>query len=430
MNKRLIIRIFTIVTTIILSVCSLSACGLDLSGLLGGKPSSDQDITDKEYFQRIIQDNELQSQRAVNCSDVKNSKKPLKTSYYDDLGYYYYVYYLGTIEDFIIHNYYSFQYTADRQILKNFSVTISQATTEQVKKLYTNTVSKSISSSVSVSISRSIDATVGIDSFSMSNTVSAACLATWGANLTETQNNSYEHMTNQSNETVREFELDYNMCVDNYYYCYATCTDVDVYVAVMRDPNSNKAEYNYFTSIAPSSVISEKVFVSDKNDFLDLKGQFSTIFSGEHFNLSDKPSDHKSNFSEIVESFSRAEEYTVGILCKKKIHISLTKDNGDGRTTAQKYADDGYRMVKIEVSFYYTKGKEGRMRLTISPTESGAGAYTDEILDGAPGMKNYIVNVPLKDFCYRGDIWLNFRNQHMIYSYTISLIHINITYYY
>lgn len=440
MNKKFILRIFACVFAVVIGIGCFSGCGMDISEIFGklsssqDKSQSSQEESDKKYFQRIV--NYEKSQRIVNCDDVENGDKPLQTSYYDDCGYYYYVYYLGTIEDFIIHNYYSFQYTADRQVLKDFSVTISQATSEQIKTSYTNTINRSVSANVSVSLSRSIGAKVGIDELSLSSTVSAACSATWGANLTETQSNSYENITQQSNETVRKFELDYGMCVDDQYYCYATCTDVDVYVAVMYQPSNGKAEYNYFTSISPSSVISEKVFVSDKNDFLDLKGQFNKTFASAQFNFSDKPNDHRGNLLEVSENYSKSGEYKVTPLGKKKVHVQLITDNGDGRTTAQKYADYGYKRVKINISLYYSKEKEGRMRLTISPTESGAGAYMangyteEEILEGGPGTKNYAVEVPMDDWLYRGDIWLNFRNQHMIWSYTISLIQIKVTYYY
>ncbi len=446
MNKKFILRIFACVFVVVIGIGCFSGCGMDLLELLNKHSSSQESTnaqasTDKEYFQSIVKHEK--SQRIVNCVDVVNNGKhndTIKISYYDDGGNYYYLYYLGRIEDFIIHNYYSFQYTADRQILKNFSVTISQATTEQVKTSYTNTVNRSVNSTISSTISSSVTAELGVTDAKISSTIEAACTETWAQTLTETHSESFEKMTNESNSMVKSFQLDYQMCQENYYYCYATCADVDLYVAIVYHPGSGKAEYNYFTSMA--SLIREKVFVSNKDDFLSFSGQFSGTFLSKQFDLSDKPSKYISNFPRITESFTAEQnEYKVkkanafnyffpwkDTTSRKKIHVALTTDNGDGRTTMQKYAELGYNAVQIKISFYYYTDINAQMRMYIAPIESNEWYYKYD-KSGEKGKKNYSVDVALKDFLDRGDIWLNFENENVASDYTISMIHIDVTYY-
>lgn len=158
--------------------------------------------------------------------------------------------------------------------------------------------------------------------------------------------------------------------------------------------------------------------------------------------LSDKPSKYISNFPRITESFTAEKnEYQVkkanafnylfpwkDTTSYNKIHISLTKDNGDGRTTMQKYAELGYNAVQISISFYYYTSINARMRIYIAPIESNEWYYKYDKSDEG-GKKNYSFDIALKDFLDRGDIWLNFENENVATDYTISMIHVDVTYY-
>lgn len=454
MKKDIVLRFFAIIGVVVLCVivalvCCFSCYGTDFSKLLSLLVSKNessqgsQNQTENDYFYTLL--NTQKAHRIVNGSNVASSGKHndvMQVSYYDDYENYYYLYYLGRIEDFIIHDYYSFQYTKDREILKDFSVTISNATSEQIKTTYTSTVNKSVNSTVSASLSSSIGAQFGIADVKLSNTISATCSSTWAQGITETQSESYENISNESNSTVKSFQLDYGKCHDGYYYCYATCADVDVYVAIVRNNKTAQTQYGYYTSLA--SIIKEKVFVSDKDDFWVLNGNFNKSFSSEQLNFSKKPDMHVSNAPTVTEKFTAEEnEYKVGKASaadylfpwadpttKKKIKVALTTDIGNGITSMQKYADLGYNTVKIDISFLYYTSVNAVMRLYVSPMESNEFYYLHKTEEKS-GEKNYVFQISMQDFIEKfnaGVIWLNFENENVLYDYSISLIKVNVTY--
>lgn len=454
MKKDTILGFFAIIGVVVLClivavVCCFSCYGTDISKVLSLLTSksessqSSQNQTENDYFFTLL--NNQKAHRVVNCNNVVNSGKHndiLQVSYYDDYENYYYLYYLGRIEDFIIHDYYSFQYTKDREILKDFSVTISNATSEQIKTTYTNTVNKSVNSTVSSSLSSSVGAEFGIADVKLSSSISAACSSTWAQSITESQSESYENISNESNSTVKSFKLDYSKCKDGYYYCYATCADVDVYAAIVYNNKTAQCQYAYYTSVA--SIIKEKVFVSDKDDFWVINGEFNKVFSNSQLDFSKKPDKYVSNAPTVIEKYTAEEnEYKVSKASatkhllpwadpttKKKIKIALTADAGDGITTMQKYANSGYNQVKIDISFLYYTSVNAVMRLYVSPLESNEFYYLYKT-EKESGEKNYVLHVSMSEFIdkfYSGVIWLNFENENVLYDYTISLIKVNVTY--
>lgn len=351
-------------------------------------------------------------------------------SWYDDDNYCYIVY-LGRIENFILHDIHTFQYTEDYRVYGKVNVKLNVATTETVETSYKRTVQRSTSRTIESSLKTSVGATVSSKKGNFKDEVTANIEGqlknTWCSTLVETSEEYYKQVVTRSEEISHELTLDYDECKDGMWYNYAVCSDIDVYAAVCYNVENADVTYNYYTDIVGK--IGEKVFSSTGEDFTAVAERFELDLSSFVF---EKPENYISNHP-VVEISCVGAETKLTVQKGTTIYPRITFDEvkkKDGTTAPalKYYYENGYRHmdVKIELNF---KSSMSNMNIFICPVADRETAVFHKE-ESKNGYKTFNAErLELSTFADFGVMYIAFKNDNILEAFTVSGIKVTVKIY-
>lgn len=420
------------IATVILFAATSTLCACDVLGdFLVKIVQSSSDNEESTHKVEIKSGNEIN--KLVSANDViskKQHSKIVKDSWYDDEDNYNYIIYLGRINNFLLHNVYSFQYTKNFKVFGDAQITLKQATEETVKTAYTKTVQKSTSRTVEDSLKAGLEIPDSIFKDLLGESVKVSMESqiknVFSVSCTETDSSSFSKITTQTQEIIREFTLDYSKCVVGETYSYCVVTDVDVYAAICYNSKTSGISYSYYSNAVGNF---RDVVFSSADEYFD--GNFDTF----EFDFSDisfeKPDKFISNHPDINYTFVGKEILKItpySVTASWYTFGERVNSKGEKVPTFKYYKQLGYTKIKIEVSFNYVKHGEGRLYLYICPT-SDYHYRIAEYVDGAEGRKNLCYdNLDLNEFVNYNKIYFDFESKY-IKGYEVNGLTINITIY-
>ena len=426
--KKLICLLVAVVA-IFAATSTFSACDV-LESLFANSSSSSDSENDlpKVEIESGEEINKLVPAREVVAK--KQHSQTVKDSWYDDEGNYNYIIYLGRINNFLLHNVYSFQYTKNYKVFGDTQITLKQATEETVKTAYTKTVQKTTSRTIEDSFKVGVDFSDPVFSALLGDSVKVSMESqmkdVFSTSCTETDSSAYSKMTTKTQETIREFTLDYDQCVINETYSYCIVTDVDVYAAICYTPESNKISYEYYSDEV--GAVRDIVFSSTDEYFDGNYETFEIDFSEISF---EKPEKFITNHPEKKLNHTGAETWHIPKLSKAWTWCyfgDYTKGNGEKIPIMKYYEQLGYNKVKIEISFRYYKESKGKMYFSLCATND----FNNKIASqdaGASDQMNYTYdNIDLSTLSTYNKIYFVFECKN-IYGYYINGLKANFTVY-
>lgn len=351
-------------------------------------------------------------------------------SWYDDDNYCYIVY-LGRIENFILHDIHTFQYTEDYRVYGKVNVKLNVATTETVETSYKRTVQRSTSKTIESSLTTSVGAKVtskkGVFEDEVSANIEGQLKNTWSSTLVETSEEYYRQVVTRSEEITRELTLDYDECKDGMWYNYAICTDIDVYAAVCYNVGNADVTYNYYTDTVGK--IGEKVFSSTGEDFTAVAERFELDLSSFVF---EKPENYISNHP-VAELTCVGAETKLTVQKGTTVYPRITFDEvkkKDGTTVPalKYYYENGYRHMDIKVEMNFNSALT-KMHIYICPVADRETAvfHQEELKNGYKTFN--AEKLELSRFVDFGVFYIGLRNANILDDFTVSGIKVTIKIY-
>lgn len=351
-------------------------------------------------------------------------------SWYDDDNYCYIVY-LGRIENFILHDIHTFQYTEDYRVYGKVNVKLNVATTETVETSYKRTVQRSTSRTIESSLKTSLGAKVtskkGVFEDEVSANIEGQLKNTWSSTLVETSEDYYRQVVTRSEEITRELTLDYDECKDGMWYNYAICTDIDVYAAVCYNVVNADVTYNYYTDTVGK--IGEKVFSSTGEDFTAVAERFELDLSSFVF---EKPENYISNHP-VAEITCVGAETKLTVQKGTTVYPRITFDEvkkKDGTTAPalKYYYENGYRHIDIKVEMNFNSALT-KMHIYICPVADRETAvfHREELKNGYKTFN--AERLELSRFVDFGVFYIGLRNANVLDDFVVSGIKVTIKIY-
>lgn len=369
--------------------------------------------------------------KVVPASEVlKNDQdeQRVKEAWYDDEGNYNYIIYLGRINNFLLHNVYSFQYTKNYKVFGDAQITRKEATVETVQSVYTKTIQRSTTSTIETSVKTTTELSLAIskvmkDSVKLgvenqiNNVLSGTC--------TETDYNSYTTITTKTQETIRQFKLDYDRCRENEIYSYCVVTDVDVYSALSYNPEKKTLEYSYYSDAV--GMVRDIVFSSEEQFTNSCSGKFKLDLSNFSF---EKPDNSISNHEPIKGRHLCPEKLEVAAQSSKIVTVffgDYTKGNGQTTPYMSHVKGCGYTKMDIKITFYYVQHSSGKWYFYLSTISS-----IDPNIGKSEGGSTGPVELNFKDldidqFVDYNKICLIFKAKHWINGFDINSLVVEFT---
>lgn len=437
MNKKFILRIFACMFAVVIVIGCFSGCGMDISEIFGIKYSSSKD--DSEPFNKdddhseadVSDENGDVTPTDYNVYENKERNKLISAkdviangehsnvsvdSWYDDDAYCYVVY-LGRVKNFIIHDLYAFEYTKSMPIFGNLSVSLKQIERQTVENTYSSTLQKSTHNTVDEALKSSLSQklTASYES-NLTNEVNSSFESslqkTWATTCTETNTEVYSSLTDQTNEMIQSFTIDYSKCEEGYFYDFASVVDLDVYAVMSYDYKNGNVRYSYCTNVLGRA--RKVAFASVFDNYLYDSGAFELDTSNFSF---EKPEKYITNHPKQVRSIVGEETYTVSKLTDEVIWITCTVTYENGQET-QDYnrvlASQGYDRALVEVSFKFVSEGNAVMHFYLCDTQDKHKTFLT-IDDKKDGEKSYSKIIDLADLVNYGKIYFIFGNENVFF---------------
>lgn len=352
----------------------------------------------------------------------------VKESWFDDEGNYNYIVYLGRIDNFLLHNVYSFQYTKNFKVFGNAQITRKEATVETVSSVYEKTIRNTTSRTVENSITTGFEISPAVSELlgdSVKLSVENQLKNVFTDTCTETDYSSYTTITTKTQETIREFTLDYDKCVENETYSYCVVTDVDVYAALCYNPEKNSLRYDYYSDAV--GIVRDIVFISDDRFFNRAAGSFEYDFSSFSF---EKPEKFISNHNPIKHRHLAPENMYVKNYSAKCYYVNFgayKKNNGQEVPYISYIKDCGYTKIDIKVTFYYVQHESGKWYFYLCRTNN-KNIYIGKSEGGATGkVELFYENVDLDLLADYNQICLIFESIHLFNGYDVNSLVVEFT---
>lgn len=377
MKKNLKKTFFTalVAAVVCVIVFNFGACGVIEDILVkymqNGKDNSS---SQSEQFFDVDIESLSEMNKVVTANEVvqKNQhSETVKESWYDDEGNYNYILYLGRIENFLLHNVYSFQYTKNFEVFGKTQITRKEATVETVTSVYEKTIMNTTSRTVENSIKTNVDVSPAISELlgdSVKLSVENQMKNVFASTCTETDYSSYTTITTKTQETIREFTLDYSKCKQNETYSYCIVTDVDVYAALCYNPEKNRLNYEYYSDAV--GIVRDIVFTSADRFYNSATGNFKYDFSSFSFN---KPEKFISNHEPIKNRHVGPENMFVNAFETKYYYLFFAdykKSNGESGPYIPYVMDCGYNKIDIKITFYFVQHTAGKWYFYLCSTKN------------------------------------------------------------
>ncbi len=166
---------------------------------------------------------------------------------FKDDKFYYYMFYLGQIENVPLQTKFpTVQWNGDNPRKEIFILTVAEAKTIEKQSMYATSVTdeqfKEKSGSVKVTTSVGFPVGVGIEA-----SVEAGYTEGWGKSKGETWENSYTQAEKSSKEETHRVDVSFDSTNEIGYYRYVLFGSIDVYALVIYDPAKPKNGYTVKT---------------------------------------------------------------------------------------------------------------------------------------------------------------------------------------
>lgn len=351
-------------------------------------------------------------------------------SWYDDDNYCYVVY-LGRVKNFILHDLYTFEYTNSMPVFGNLNVSIKQTNQQTIEKTYTNTLQKTTNNTIHSALSSSVTGSItaaaapGLTA-GVSATVEDSLEQTWTANCTETDTEVLHSLTDQTNEIIQSFTLDYSKCEPGTFYSFASIVDIDVYVAMCYNPSTFMLEYKYYTDVLGKA--RQIAFSSTDDSFLYNDGVFEIDVDTFHF---EKPQKYITNHPKKQVKILK-EKYTITYKETKEIvYNGVDTHPITGETIEnepQWLLENGYDKVDVTVSFNFTHYGNAAMHFYAANTADGHDKFAEGDTS-EEGDKNYAFTINLNRISDFGKMYFVFKGNNL-FNYEIKAFKVTLTFYY
>lgn len=389
-----------------------------------GKPKIDYTVCEQREGNKLI------SAQTV-IAQGQHSEKTID-SWYDDDNYCYVVY-LGRVKNFILYDLYTFEYTNAMPVFGNFSVSIKQTNRQAIEKTYTNTLQKTTNNTIHSALTNTVGSSITAaaapgQSAEVSATVESSLERTWTANCTETNTEIFYSLTDQTNEIIESFTLDYSKCEPGTFYSFASIVDIDVYVAMCYNPTALTLEYKYYTDVLGKA--RQIAFSSTNDSFLYDDGVFEIDAAAFNFK---KPQKYITNHPKKQVKIIKEQTYTV----KDQDKVTIVYDGVGthpitGETIEnepQRLFESGYDKVDVTVSFNYMNYGDAKMRFHVGDTADRHEVFFEkETTDETD--KNYTFTIDLNKIIDFGKIYFIFENKNHLFHYKIKAFKATLTFYY
>lgn len=387
-----------------------------------GKPKIDYTVCEQSEGNKLI------SAQTV-IAQGQHSEKTID-SWYDDDNYCYVVY-LGRVKNFILYDLYTFEYTNSMPVFGNFSVSIKQTNRQTIEKTYTNTLQKTTNNTIRSALTDTVGSSItaaaapGL-SAKVSATVESSLERTWTANCTETDTEVFYSLTDQTNEMIQSFTLDYSKCEPGTFYSFASIVDIDVYVAMCYNPTALTLEYKYYTDVLGKA--RQIAFSSTDDSFLYDDGVFE--IDAEAFNFK-KPQKYITNHPKkqvkiLKEKLTLAYNNTKDVVYDGVGTHPITGETIENEP--QWLLENGYDKVDVTVSFNFMHYGNAALHFYAADTADGhvkfaAGDTSNE------GDKNYAFTINLNQISDFGKMYFVFKGNNF-FNYEIKAFKATLTFYY
>ena len=353
-------------------------------------------------------------------------------SFYDENNIWYYMFYIGQIEDFIFQVHKNFEYTraiSDPEIEER-NLTINRVK-ETYEKIITNSTQTVITNEISSSLNSSVGVKYGPFSAGVESNLSAKYQNVWTGSLVEVDDSYFEQETTEAKEWVEKYRIKGEYLEEGKWYCYATVATIDVYAAIAYDPSKNAiTQCNYYTNVV--SYGGKKLFGSDKNDFMRSNGSFKFDFDSTIGSFT-KPTEFVKSYPDITEKYIHGNQ-------------NLTIPNGElvmvnvPMTKYDEAVSKGYKIIKVHYNFRYQQAKPkfltdaAMLHLFMGPTESSLWTNIEaaKIDTGSEGGydKTFSVYLTTNEFKNYKTIYFKFNNENFFNNYYIHNFFVELTYIY
>lgn len=363
------------------------------------------------------------------------------SSFFDEYGTWYYIVYLGQIEDFIFQVHQNFQYT---KAISDPKIVERRLTSERVKQSYqniiTNSTSKVITNEISDTLTTSAKIQYGMLSAGVENKISVKCQETWSSSFVEVTDNYLETENIEVDEVIKEYSIKGEYLEENKWYCYAQVATVDVYAAIVYNPREKAiTQCEYYSDIV--SYGGNKLFVSNKNDFMKANGSFNFNFD-ELYGGFVQPNEFVEVFGPITENFvcqnsNITVENSKELIITDPPHYTIV-------VPLEKYdycVENGYSKIRVKYKFSFYRpdcylgwvNKPPMLHLFVNPYESWndtkwghlPGCQVETCDEGEISYEFELTPDQLKDY---KTIYFSFRNSHYYKEYYIKGFRVDITY--
>lgn len=352
------------------------------------------------------------------------------TSFYDELNIWYYIVYLGQIEDFIFQVHRNFEYT---RAISDPEIEETKITTERVKKTYQTIVTSStknvITNEISSSLDSSVDVKYGGFSVGVKSNISAKYQDVWTGSLVEVNDNYVENETTETTVTSEKYKIKGDYLVQGMWYCYATVATVDVYAAIAYDPSKNAiTRCEYFSDVV--SYGGKKMFASEKNNFMQTNGKFDFDFDSVIGEFT-KPTELIRTYKDITEKYVHPNS-NVKVSSSRTVYIQVPL------TMYAEAKAAGYTAITVNYSFGYQKGtpviftKAAMLHLTVGPSSQTTWQNKPGVIldTGSEGIINQSFSVGI-NAQYLNDyktLYFRFVNENVANEYYVKVFNAEIIY--
>ena len=347
---------------------------------------------------------------------------------------YFYVFYLGRVEDTVLHKYVDFKWSEGMEALKSYPKPneIREAKAVGIESTLENNLTilggfdiMKVLSSESIQISEYKN----LQTDTYDNDLGTLFRDTYDADPLEYVPNSYNSLTNSVNNLRKDkpFEIEIDKYEYGNTYSYCAVTDLDIYLAAAYDISTKQMYYKRLS--LPVGEVNEKLFISSNESF-DKPTNSIPLDEVSPFTVS-KPSNYVTNHPRLTFTLT-APNCEVG---------SLNGYKPGSLFDFKHYYDLGYDKMIVSWTFTYSRNKNAQLHfMGVYCYNSDAGwpvenGNSKSLLDTTtPGTytgstKDYQTALNTLDFASHGGICLYFSNENWIASYFISDITITLELY-